>query len=112
MTGSVDEQVGASQASSTITEDEKEVYDRQIRLWGLEAQNRLRNSTVLIAGLSGCGGEVAKNLVLAGLKSLTLLDSHNVSETFLRFPLSVMALPLGSLDEFVAAAKMPLCDYH
>lgn len=37
---------------------------------------RIRNSKVLLAGLTGCGAEIAKNLVLAGLKSLTLLDSQ------------------------------------
>uniref|UniRef100_A0A914ZRW0 Replication factor C subunit 1 n=2 Tax=Parascaris univalens TaxID=6257 RepID=A0A914ZRW0_PARUN len=63
-----------------ISDEEKAVYDRQIRLWGLEAQNRLRNSSVLIAGLSGCGAEVAKNLMLAGLKSITLLDHRKVTE--------------------------------
>lgn len=66
--------------NKTITDDEKAIYDRQIRLWGLEAQNRLRNSNVLIAGLSGCGAEVAKNLMLAGVKSLTLLDSSEVTK--------------------------------
>ncbi|VDN03466.1 unnamed protein product [Thelazia callipaeda] len=68
-----------SSDNGTITDDEKAFYDRQIRLWGLEAQNRLRSSSVLIAGLSGCGSEVAKNLMLAGLKSLTLLDHKTVS---------------------------------
>uniref|UniRef100_A0AAF5PSR5 THIF-type NAD/FAD binding fold domain-containing protein n=2 Tax=Wuchereria bancrofti TaxID=6293 RepID=A0AAF5PSR5_WUCBA len=62
----------------TISEDEKAVYDRQIRLWGLETQNRLRSSTVLVAGLSGCGSEVSKNLMLTGLKSLTLLDNKTI----------------------------------
>ncbi|VDK73502.1 unnamed protein product [Onchocerca ochengi] len=69
----------ATVAENTISEDEKAVYDRQIRLWGLETQNRLRNSTVLVAGLSGCGSEVAKNLMLTGLKSLTLLDNKTIS---------------------------------
>uniref|UniRef100_A0A0N5AG07 SUMO-activating enzyme subunit 1 n=1 Tax=Syphacia muris TaxID=451379 RepID=A0A0N5AG07_9BILA len=68
-----------SSGSELISDDEKALYDRQIRLWGLEAQNRLRNSRVLLAGLSGCGAEIAKNLVLAGLKSLTLLDTNKVS---------------------------------
>jgi len=64
----------------SLTVDEAEIYDRQIRLWGLEAQNRLRNSSVLVAGLSGLGAEVTKNLMLAGLKSLTLLDHNPTSE--------------------------------
>uniref|UniRef100_A0A914WGT4 SUMO-activating enzyme subunit 1 n=1 Tax=Plectus sambesii TaxID=2011161 RepID=A0A914WGT4_9BILA len=66
--------------TESITEDEAALYDRQIRLWGLEAQNRLRNSSVLLVGLSGAGAEIAKNLMLAGLKSLTLMDHNNVSE--------------------------------
>uniref|UniRef100_A0A915Q716 Midasin n=1 Tax=Setaria digitata TaxID=48799 RepID=A0A915Q716_9BILA len=78
------ESVTAAIREKTISEDEKAVYDRQIRLWGLETQNRLRNSTVLIAGLSGCGSEVAKNLMLTGLKSLTLLDSKTRAEASLQ----------------------------
>ncbi|KAK3600913.1 hypothetical protein CHS0354_013293 [Potamilus streckersoni] len=64
----------------TITEDEAALYDRQIRLWGLDAQRRLRASRVLLIGLRGLGAEVAKNIVLAGIKSLTLLDHTVVTE--------------------------------
>lgn len=64
----------------TITEDEAALYDRQIRLWGLDAQRRLRNSRVLLIGLRGLGAEIAKNIVLAGIKSLTLLDHTEVTE--------------------------------
>ena len=31
------------QNGSVITEDEAALYDRQIRLWGLDAQKRLEN---------------------------------------------------------------------
>lgn len=64
----------------SINEDEAAFYDRQIRLWGLDAQNRLRNSSVLVAGMTGLGCEVAKNLMLAGLKSLTIMDHNEVTE--------------------------------
>lgn len=63
-----------------ISEEEAAQYDRQIRLWGLDAQKRLRGSRVLLAGLGGLGAEVAKNLILAGVKALTLLDHEQVSE--------------------------------
>ncbi|XP_037534283.1 SUMO-activating enzyme subunit 1 [Nematolebias whitei] len=63
-----------------ISEEEAAQYDRQIRLWGLDAQKRLRGSRVLLAGLGGLGAEVAKNLILAGVKGLTLLDHEQVSE--------------------------------
>lgn len=65
---------------AVISEEEAAQYDRQIRLWGLDAQKRLRGSRVLLAGLGGLGAEVAKNLILAGVKGLTLLDHEKVSE--------------------------------
>ncbi|KAM7398887.1 hypothetical protein PAMP_018192 [Pampus punctatissimus] len=63
-----------------ISEEEAAQYDRQIRLWGLDAQKRLRGSRVLLVGLGGLGAEVAKNLILAGVKGLTLLDHEQVTE--------------------------------
>ncbi|KAI3422227.1 hypothetical protein GPALN_012757 [Globodera pallida] len=63
-----------------LSTDETRIYDRQIRLWGMQAQNRLRNSSVLIIGLTGLGAEIAKNLMLAGLKSLTLMDDKEVTD--------------------------------
>ncbi|XP_055471505.1 SUMO-activating enzyme subunit 1 isoform X2 [Psammomys obesus] len=62
-----------------ISEEEAAQYDRQIRLWGLEAQKRLRASRVLIVGMKGLGAEIAKNLILAGVKGLTMLDHERVS---------------------------------
>lgn len=39
---------------------------------------RLRASRVLLVGLRGLGAEVAKNLILAGVRALTMLDHHQV----------------------------------
>lgn len=36
-----------------INEDESEQYDRQIRLWGVEAQQRMSGSRVLFSGING-----------------------------------------------------------
>ncbi|XP_064484346.1 SUMO-activating enzyme subunit 1-like [Ornithodoros turicata] len=63
-----------------LSEEEADLYDRQIRLWGLESQKRLRAVRVLVAGMNGLGAEVSKNLILAGIKSITLLDDKEVSE--------------------------------
>eukprot|EP00474_Spongospora_subterranea_P009600 CRZ10058.1 hypothetical protein [Spongospora subterranea] len=63
-----------------ITSDEVSLYDRQIRVWGVEAQNRLRNSHVLIVNITAAHCEVAKNIVLAGIGSLTLLDDSVLEE--------------------------------
>uniref|UniRef100_A0A663FK53 THIF-type NAD/FAD binding fold domain-containing protein n=1 Tax=Aquila chrysaetos chrysaetos TaxID=223781 RepID=A0A663FK53_AQUCH len=64
-----------------LSEEEVAQYDRQIRLWGLEAQKRLRASRVLLVGMKGLGAEVAKNLILAGVKGLTMLDHQQVCLT-------------------------------
>lgn len=38
---------------------------------------RMANSNVLIAGMKGLGVEVAKNVVLGGVKSVTIQDTEN-----------------------------------
>uniref|UniRef100_A0A8C9MQP3 E1 ubiquitin-activating enzyme n=1 Tax=Serinus canaria TaxID=9135 RepID=A0A8C9MQP3_SERCA len=43
---------------------------------GHEAMKRMQTSNVLVSGLRGLGVEVAKNLVLGGVKSVTLHDPH------------------------------------
>ncbi|KAL4523103.1 hypothetical protein Ndes2526A_g07814 [Nannochloris sp. 'desiccata'] len=57
-----------------LTADEAAVYDRQLRVWGLETQQKLRQSKVLIVGCTGLAAEVAKNIILAGVGSVTLVD--------------------------------------
>ena len=64
----------------TVTEQEVTQYDRQIRLWGLEAQNRLRSSKILLFGLKPLGAEICKNLVLAGIGEISVCDSEPINE--------------------------------
>ncbi|TDH69337.1 hypothetical protein CCR75_001384 [Bremia lactucae] len=59
---------------ATFSAAEAAVYDRQMRLWGVEAQKRLQRSHVLVSGLTALGSELVKNLVLAGI-GVTLHDS-------------------------------------
>lgn len=63
-----------------LTQDEAELYDRQIRLWGVNAQSRLRQSKVLMLGFNGVASEVAKILVLAGIDSLTIVDDKPLQD--------------------------------
>jgi len=46
---------------------------------GHEAMKRMGSATVLISGMNGLGIEVAKNVVLGGVKAVTLHDSKNAS---------------------------------
>ncbi|SPN98384.1 related to NEDD8-activating enzyme E1 regulatory subunit [Cephalotrichum gorgonifer] len=62
-----------------ISEDEIALYDRQIRLWGMQAQEKIRRANILLITLRALGSEISKNLVLAGISSLTILDPNPVS---------------------------------
>ncbi|KAL5033448.1 hypothetical protein BDV3_000431 [Batrachochytrium dendrobatidis] len=73
-----------------LTVEEAKLYDRQIRLWGMEAQQRMRNARILVVGCTGLSNEVLKNIVLAGVGAVTIADSEVVqakdlgSQFFLR----------------------------
>ncbi|PIN13395.1 SMT3/SUMO-activating complex, AOS1/RAD31 component [Handroanthus impetiginosus] len=66
-----------------LTEQETALYDRQIRVWGADAQRRLSKSHILVSGLKGTVIEFCKNIVLAGVGSLTLNDDRTVTEELL-----------------------------
>lgn len=55
------------------------LYSRQLYVMGHEAQMRMGSANVLIAGLNGLGVEIAKNVILAGVKSVTLHDDEKAS---------------------------------
>lgn len=69
---------------AAISEGEVAVYDRQLRLWGVQAQQRLLKSKVLVWGIEGCNIEVCKNLVLAGV-NLTVRDHRPVTDADVAF---------------------------
>ncbi|KAJ3125565.1 SPS-sensor component ptr3 [Nowakowskiella sp. JEL0407] len=50
------------------------LYSRQIYALGVEAMKKMSASKVLLIGLKGLGVEIAKNIVLAGVKSVTVYD--------------------------------------
>ena len=56
------------------TQIDTNLYSRQIGTFGLETMGKLIKMEVVIVGLRGLGVEIAKNLILAGPKSVTLYD--------------------------------------
>jgi ubiquitin-activating enzyme E1 len=42
---------------------------------GMSAMEKLRKSSVLISGMGGVGVEIAKNLILGGVKRITIHDT-------------------------------------
>lgn len=63
-----------------LSAEEMAQYDRQIRLWGAEAQQRIRSANILLISLRALGTEIAKNLTLAGVRSLTIIDDELIVE--------------------------------
>ena len=59
-------------------EIDESLYSRQLYVLGHEAMKRMGASNVLIVGMKGLGVEIAKNIALAGVKSLTLFDPEPV----------------------------------
>ncbi|CAN0879676.1 Ubiquitin-activating enzyme E1 1 [Linum grandiflorum] len=55
-------------------EIDEDLHSRQLAVYGRETMRRMFASNVLISGINGLGAEIAKNLVLAGVKSVTLHD--------------------------------------
>ncbi|KAL8102140.1 ubiquitin-activating enzyme E1 2-like isoform X2 [Apium graveolens] len=57
---------------------DEDLHSRQLAVYGRETMRRLFASNILVSGMQGLGAEIVKNLVLAGVKSVTLHDEGNV----------------------------------
>lgn len=88
-----------------ISEGEVAVYDRQLRLWGVQAQQRLMNSKVLVWGLEGSNVEVCKNLILAGV-TLTIRDHRTVVIDDVNFNYFLRPEDVGKSRAECTAAKL------
>jgi len=54
---------------------DESLYSRQLYVLGHDAMRRMANSDILLSGLGGLGLEIAKNVILGGVKSITLHDT-------------------------------------
>eukprot|EP00171_Calliarthron_tuberculosum_P011493 IDg11493t1 len=97
--------VNAAEQPRELTGEEQALYDRQIRLWGAEAQRRLSSAKVLIAGAatSALAQEVAKNVVLAGVARVVLVNSvgDNNARSFLGGTLDEVSQALREMNPLV-----------
>lgn len=57
-----------------MTNIDESFYSRQLYVLGHEAMHRMGTASVLIAGMRGLGVEIAKNVILSGVKSVTVQD--------------------------------------
>src|SRR5208282_6884944 len=86
--------------------DEIALYDRQIRLWGVQAQTKIRNANILLITMKALANEVAKNLVLAGIGSLTIIDHGPVTQTDLGAQFFISAADVGKNRAEAAAPQV------
>ena len=95
-----------------LSTGESAIYDRQIRLWGSNAQLRIKSSTILVIGLTKTSTEIAKNTVLAGA-NLILEDERAVTEATRNFLIDLeIADPSGmSVGEATATAARRLNEH-
>ena len=77
----VDDDVQAKSAQVIDINDEKvkDRWSRYIGAMGIDAVAKQASARIMISGMGGVGAEIAKNLVLAGCKELTLCDSVSAS---------------------------------
>lgn len=61
-----------------VIEIDEDLHSRQLAVYGRDAMRKLFGASVLISGLKGLGVEVAKNVILAGVKSVALHDTGSV----------------------------------
>lgn len=71
------------------------MYDRNLPLWGEEAQRRLGEAHVAVFGLGGVGGHAMEALVRAGVGKLSLVDGDEVEESNLNRQLIATRATLG-----------------
>uniref|UniRef100_A0A8C0J1P7 Uncharacterized protein n=1 Tax=Chelonoidis abingdonii TaxID=106734 RepID=A0A8C0J1P7_CHEAB len=61
----------------SLGEIDEGLYSRQLYVLGHKAMRRLAKTAVLVSGMKGLGVEIAKNIILAGVKSVTVHDPGN-----------------------------------
>jgi ubiquitin-activating enzyme E1 len=64
-----------------MTNPDNDLYDRQIRALGEDANKKILSSSVVIIGLeNGLATEILKNLSLSGVKEIYLFDNENIQK--------------------------------
>ncbi|ORM40444.1 SUMO-activating enzyme subunit 1 [Babesia sp. Xinjiang] len=81
--------------TSTLSNHEALLYDRQIRLWGIEAQRKMMDASIMFLGKNGIQEEAIKNLLLAGM-NVTLANDLLVTEQDVKHSFFLMESDVGS----------------
>lgn len=89
-----------------LTEEQAAIYDRQIRVWGADVQQRLTGASVLVLGCTPLAAEVSKNFVLAGIGSVRLMDTTPAKDAAASFLVKAdEGAETSAADAFAAALQ-------
>ena len=91
-----------------LTEEEKERYDRQIRIpgFGVEGQEKLKKAKVLIAGVGALGTAISTYLGIAGVGCLRIVDGDVVELSNLNRQVLHWTRDIGRMKTQSAAEKL------
>lgn len=64
--------------SGPVLDIDEGLYSRQLYVLGHDAMRRMAASNILISGMRGLGVEIAKNVILGGVRSVTLHDTEGL----------------------------------
>jgi len=82
------------------------LFARQLPLFGSEGQERLHQSTLLIAGLGGLGSVVAEQLVRLGIGTLYLVDNGTIDLPDLNRQILYQHSDIGQLKCEITAKRL------
>lgn len=91
---------------NSLSADDIALYDRQLRLWGMEAQQKIQSANIVLITMKALANEIAKNLVLAGIGSLTVVDDQVVTEADLGAQFFLTEEDIGKNRAEAAAARI------
>src|SRR5512136_2298236 len=92
--------------SAMITERDLTRYDRQIKLFGTEGQEKLKKSKVFIAGAGGLGSPISIYLAAAGVGKIVLVDKDVVELSNLNRQILYVEKDVGSSKALSAQEKL------
>ncbi|NLR93145.1 HesA/MoeB/ThiF family protein [Flammeovirga agarivorans] len=97
-----------------LTKEEYKRYDRHIRLKeiGVEGQEKLKNSTVLIIGAGGLGCPVSQYLAAAGIGHIILVDHDMVSVSNLQRQIMFTTNDIGKPKAEVIKERLSAMNPH
>ncbi|ADI31162.1 HesA/MoeB/ThiF family protein [Staphylothermus hellenicus] len=89
-----------------LSEKEIERYSRQLPIIGLEGQQKLKKSTVVIVGVGGLGSAASYYLAASGIGKLILIDNGLVEESNLQRQILYTTNDIGKSKVEAAAERL------